>query len=153
LRNHNQEDPSPALVQLPFQPYESLPAMLTSAAVLIAILEPAAGVFSVPSKVYSYHCVGRPILAAIPHENLAARMIERSGGGMVVDPTDGAAFIRAAQSLLDDPEERRAMGERARAFAETAFDIGDIADRFERILAGQPAGPVRRGSGEPLRKA
>jgi hypothetical protein len=41
----------PGLLQLPCQPYEQLPDLLASADVLIAILEPDAGVFSVPSKV------------------------------------------------------------------------------------------------------
>ena len=39
---------------LPFQPYDSLPDMLGAADVAIALLEPEAGIFSVPSKVLSY---------------------------------------------------------------------------------------------------
>ncbi len=47
---------------LGFQPFEMLPVVLGSADVLVAILEPDAGVFSVPSKVLSYFCAGRPVL-------------------------------------------------------------------------------------------
>ncbi len=37
--------------------------------------------------------------------------------GLVVPPGDGAAIASAVRRLLDDPEERRAMGERARQHA------------------------------------
>jgi glycosyltransferase involved in cell wall biosynthesis len=140
LRNQNEADPVPGLVLLPFQSYERLPEVMSNAAVLLAILEPEAGVFSVPSKVLSYHCAERPILAAIPRENLAARIIQRNGSGVVVDPGDDEAFIGAAMELLDDAERRCAMGARARAYAESAFDITTITERFERILtAARPS--------------
>ena len=91
------DDPAPALMLLPFQPYEVLPEVLASADVLIAILEPDAGVFSVPSKVLSYHCAGRPILAAIPAENLAARIIERERHRCRRRPDRRARLRRAAR--------------------------------------------------------
>lgn len=46
---------------LPFQPFESLPEVLASADVLLVLLEPDAGEFSVPSKVLTYLCASRPI--------------------------------------------------------------------------------------------
>ena len=96
---------------LPFQPYEVLPEVLASADVLLAILEPEAGVFSVPSKVLSYHCAGRPILAAIPAENLAARIIERARQRRRRGSRrDEQAFVAAARRLLDEPERRAAHG-------------------------------------------
>lgn len=101
---------------------------------MIAILEPDAGVFSVPSKVLTYHCAGRALLAAMPGENLAARLIARERTGLVVDPRDGPAFLDAAQQLLDDRAAREQMGSRARAYAERAFDIGAIASRFEALM-------------------
>ena len=122
------------LVLLPFQPYERLSSVLASADVLVAILEPEAGVFSVPSKVLTYHCSGRPILGAIPPENLAARIIEREDSGLVTDPGDVHAFVKAAGRLLDDVELRTEMGVHARLYAEKTFDIDRIGKEFETIL-------------------
>lgn len=122
------------LLLLPFQPFARLPDVLGSADIVIAILEPDAGVFSVPSKVLTYHCAGRALLAAMPGENLAARLIARERTGLVVDPRDGPAFLDAAQQLLDDRAAREQMGSRARAYAERAFDIGAIASRFEALM-------------------
>ncbi len=122
------------LVLLPFQPYDELSSTLASVDVLVAILEPEAGVFSVPSKVLTYHCAGRPILGSIPPENLAARIIEREGSGVVTSPGDVDAFVDAAARLLDDAELRTEMGARARRYAEKTFDITRIGDEFEAVL-------------------
>ncbi len=122
------------LLLLPFQPYDVLSSVLASADVLVAILEPEAGVFSVPSKVLTYHCAGRPILGAIPAENLAARIIEREGSGLVTGPGDVPAFVAAAMQLVNDAALRADMGTRARRYAEKTFDIRRIGDEFEAVL-------------------
>lgn len=128
------ERDAPALRLLPYQPYDRLPEVLASADVLIALLEPEAGAFSVPSKILTYLCVARPLLASVPDDNLAARVVERSGGGVVVPPGDTPAFLAAAEALLDEPNRRAELGGRARAYAERAFEIDAIAGRFEAIL-------------------
>ena len=127
------------LVVLPFQPYEELPDVLATGDVLVVILEPQAGVFSVPSKVLSYHCAGRPLLGAMPAENLAAETVARSGSGLVVDPSDRDAFANAAQRLIDDDQFRSHVGAAARRYAEATFDIERIADRFSDVLLHAPA--------------
>lgn len=119
---------------LPFQPFASLPKMLASADVVIAILEPDAGVFSVPSKVLSYHCSGRALLLGVPPENLAAKIVTKADSGLVVLPTDTSAFVAAAEKLYNDPEVRARMGKNAREYADTTFDIEKVADRFESIF-------------------
>jgi colanic acid biosynthesis glycosyl transferase WcaI len=119
---------------LPYQPYQSLPDVFGSAHVLLAILGVDAGVFSVPSKVLSYLCAGRPLLAAIPGENLAARLIRRTGAGIVVDPRDTAGFLAGAIRLLVEENLRVKLGDRARSYAEATFDIQSITDRFEAVF-------------------
>ncbi|MDQ4133853.1 MAG: glycosyltransferase family 4 protein [Actinomycetota bacterium] len=122
------------VVLLPYQPYESLPDVLATADVLVALLKDEAGVFSVPSKVLSYLCAGRALLASVPAGNLAARTIKRAGAGMLVEPGDRDGFLSAAEKLLSDPALRQWHGQAARAFAEQAFDIDTIAGGFEAIL-------------------
>jgi colanic acid biosynthesis glycosyl transferase WcaI len=123
-----------SLVVLPFQPFSALSDMLAAADVLVAMLEPDAGVFSVPSKVLTHLCAGKPQLLVVPPENLAARIVRRAGAGVVVDPGDRDAATAALIRLLMSPEERQDMGRRARAYAERMFAIGPIADRFEAVL-------------------
>jgi glycosyltransferase involved in cell wall biosynthesis len=124
---------------LPFQPFADLPDALGSADILMAILEEDAGVFSVPSKVLSNLCAGRALLLAVPPENLAARIVSGQGAGLVVAPSDESGFVEAGLRLAHDPSLRAQMGAQGRAYAETAFDIESITNRFESILAGSGA--------------
>lgn len=122
------------LVIEPFQAYEMLPHVLGAADVLVALLEQDAGAFSVPSKVLTYHCAGKPILAAIPSENLAADIIRSTGSGLCVEPADEQGFLDAALHILHDKHDALAMGNRARAYAEINFDPERIVDQFESVL-------------------
>jgi putative colanic acid biosynthesis glycosyltransferase WcaI len=119
---------------LPFQPYEVLPEVLASADVLLATLDAEAGRFAIPSKILSYLCTGRPILFAGPRENLSASIIERSGGGLVVDPDDPSAWVSAARRLISDAGLRAQLGSQARSYADRTFDIAKIGDAFENVL-------------------
>ena len=130
LRGESQRRQLHNLKLLPWQPYDRLGEMLSAAEILTAIIEPDAGLFSVPSKVLSCLCAGRPVVAAIPSDNLAARTIERADAGFVVAPGDRNAFIARIDQLLADPALRARLGANGRAYAEKMFDIVKIADRF-----------------------
>lgn len=132
LAEHGRNEP--ALRLLPYQPHDRLPEVLASADVLVALLEPEAGAFSVPSKILTYLCAARPLLVSVPTDNLAARVVERSGGGVVVRPGDTSGFLGAAAGLLADDGLREELGTRGRAYAEAAFDVDAVAGRFEEIL-------------------
>lgn len=123
-----------ALTILPFAPHERFAEVLASGDVLLAVLEPDAGVFSVPSKILAYLAAGRPILAALPLDNLAARIIARAEAGLAVPPGDEQAICAAADRLLDDADLRARMGRNALDYADRTFDIAVIARRFEESL-------------------
>ena len=122
------------LTVLAFQPFESYGEVLASGDVLIAMIEPDAAFYSVPSKVLSYLCSGRPIVLAADRRNLAATILRRCGAGLVVDPRDTAAFVAAIQHFLCHDPARKEAGAQGRDYADRMFDVGLIADRFERIL-------------------
>jgi len=118
---------------LPWQPYERLPEVLATGDILTAIIEPDAGLFSVPSKILSCLCAGRPMVAAIPADNLAARTIERAGAGLIVPPGDEPAFVAGLERLLGDADMRKRLGAAGRAYAEEHFDIHKIASHFAAL--------------------
>jgi glycosyltransferase involved in cell wall biosynthesis len=133
------------LLVLPFQPEADYRNALAAADILLAILEPAAAEFSVPSKVLTYMTAGRAILAAIAPSNLAARTIRAAGAGLVADPGDPAAFCHMARKLIDDDELRRRCGEAGLAYAHEHFEIDGITRRFEGVfqkLVGRTAVPA-----------
>jgi glycosyltransferase involved in cell wall biosynthesis len=123
------------LVLLPLQPVERLGEVLAAADVAVAVIEPDAGTFSVPSKVQSYLCARRAVLLAAPGANLAARVVRREGAGVVVEPGNPAAFAAAGLALMADRPARVAMAARGRAYAERAYDVERVADRFEALMA------------------
>ena len=117
-----------------FGPFSETPAVFATADVLIALLEPDASHFSVPSKVLSYLCAKRPLLLAVPAENLASKIVARVGAGLVCEPTDVEGFVQAATKLIDDRQRHDEMGRAARAYAEATFDIQKIATRFVDVF-------------------
>jgi colanic acid biosynthesis glycosyl transferase WcaI len=123
------------LTMLPFQPYDRLPDVLGSADVLLVLLEADAGAFSVPSKTLSYLCAGRPILGFVPAENLAASLIEESGGCVLppeaIHVPSAAAWVA---NLLADRAAGEKIGASARELAVREFNLATITDRFESIL-------------------
>jgi glycosyltransferase involved in cell wall biosynthesis len=122
------------LILLPFQEHTRFPEVLASADVHLAVLDSDAGLFSVPSKILNYLASGRPAVAAMPRDNLAARQLSETGAGLVVPPGDPDAFALAVSSLLDEPRRRTAMGNAGREYAEAHFAIEPICDRFEAIF-------------------
>jgi colanic acid biosynthesis glycosyl transferase WcaI len=119
---------------MPFQPMVDLPDVLATGDILVGVLNPDAGEYSVPSKVLSYCCAQRPILLAVPPTNPAASLVARSGAGVAAAPEDREGFIEAALGLKSDPARRAAMGIQGRAFAEAHFNLDTITDRFESII-------------------
>jgi colanic acid biosynthesis glycosyl transferase WcaI len=124
----------PQLVLLPFQSAGDFRKALASADVLVAVLESTAAKYSVPSKVLAYMTAGRPILAAIPADNLAARTISEASAGLTVDPENPSELRRVARLLIEDGDRRRRLGAAGLAYARANFEIQDIAARFEQIF-------------------
>jgi colanic acid biosynthesis glycosyl transferase WcaI len=134
------------LTLLDFQPYECISEVLASADVLLATLESDAGQFAVPSKILSYLCAGRALLLAGPRENLAASVVERSGGGIVVTPNDSSELISAAKKLISQPDYRMRLGENARHYASQEFDIVKIGNWFAALMQRVSTKPLRQSA-------
>ena len=120
----------------PWVPFADLPALLGGADVVVAFIEPEAGVYSVPSKILSYLAAGRPVLGAMPRENLAARLLETHQAGFVSDCHETGDFLAKARQLAQDPALRQTMGANARSYALRTFDIENIGERFLGVIAG-----------------
>lgn len=134
LREKKHEHHLSNLELFDFQPFAQMPDVLGSADVLLAILEPDAGIYSAPSKVLTYLCAERALLLAIPPENLSAQIVSQHSAGLVVPPQHVLDFLQAADRLLTDTELRQTCARNGRAYAENTFDIARIGDLFVRII-------------------
>jgi glycosyltransferase involved in cell wall biosynthesis len=131
----NAKDLDPSVLKLlPFQPYERVAEVMGSADVLITLLDSSAGSFAVPSKTLSYLCAGRALIVAAPATNEAARIVQRARAGIVVSPDNPNDFLEAAERFLKSRSLCVECGMNGRAFAERAFAIDAIADRFLSVL-------------------
>lgn len=80
---------------------------------------------SIPQKTQAYLAAGKPLLIGAPGETAA--LVERAGAGIFFHPEDSASLAEAIVRLMDlSPAQRRAMGDRGRAFYETelSFQVG-----------------------------
>ena len=121
----------PNISVFPYQPFDRLAEVLASADVLVVILEPEAGRFSVPSKTLSYLCASRAILASMPATNSAALLLtSRSHAGVVAEPDDRNGFISLAVHLASDGALRNRLGGAGRAYAERHFTESAVVGNF-----------------------
>lgn len=129
--------PGDELTVLPFQPMDRLSEVLSSADALVALLEPEASTFSIPSKVLSYLAAGRPIVGLMPRNNAAANAIH-AVGSVTADPDDDGLQQVAGwlSSLTSGSTAWEKLGVRSRKHAEREFDIDVIGPRFEHLLRG-----------------
>ena len=122
------------LILLDYQPYPDLPEVMGTADVLVAILEPDASKYSVPSKVLSYLCAARAIVGFLPGNNSIAEILKSNHAGVVVNPAERDNIGPAVSELINDRERCRQMGEAGRHYAESVFSPGSAADRFEIVI-------------------
>jgi glycosyltransferase involved in cell wall biosynthesis len=122
------------LILKDFLSVEQLKDFLASAKVALAILEPRASEYSVPSKIMTYLAAGKATVAAIPKENPASKYIESSGSGIVVDPLDEETFTFTVIELLKNPTLRSQMELKARQFAEENFSGKRAAKYFLDLM-------------------
>jgi glycosyltransferase involved in cell wall biosynthesis len=84
---------------------------------------------TVPSKIFEVMACERPLVAAIRGEG--ARIVDRSGGGVLATPGDGPSIADAVERVLRMPEaERKAMGHAGRTFALAEYDRAALAQRY-----------------------
>lgn len=130
------------LVLLDFQPYEDLPLVMASADILVAILEPDASRFSVPSKVLTYLCAKRAVVGVLPPDNAVAEILSTHGAGRVVDPARRDQVAAEVAELLNEEAVCRGMGRAGRRYAERTFSPERAADRFVEVFGDRVAEPV-----------
>jgi glycosyltransferase involved in cell wall biosynthesis len=121
---------------------EDVPALLKSCTVAAV---PSVWAEAFGLTVAEAMAAGKPLVATgvggIPE------LVDPEETGLLVPATDAAALARGIRRCLDDPDQARAMGERARRVAWERFSIERVADEiaallrtFYRSRSGSPAG-------------
>ncbi len=122
------------VVFIPFQPYADLPALLSSADVLLVPLDVEKSQLSVPSKLYNFMAAGRPILGLASSSSEVAGLIASAGCGLCVPPQEPERIAEALIQLRDSPVEARDMAALGRRYAEGHFSKKMILAKYETLL-------------------
>lgn len=114
-----------------FLSISELSKLFASASALLAVLEPEASKFSVPSKIMSYLSAGRPIVASIDPMNASAKIIVENKAGFVVPPeAPNTFFIQAVNKIISNKDLQSSMSQSSRQYALKNFDGLKAAEFF-----------------------
>ncbi|RPI03495.1 MAG: glycosyltransferase WbuB [Calditrichaeota bacterium] len=123
------------LLLLPLQSAEDVSAVLASGDVHLVLLQPDAGRYCVPSKVWSSFCAARPLLADIPHDNYAAKMIREIEAGVLWSADSKKCLGEKIFELKTAKLKLQSMGKNGRHYAEEHFVREKISNQFEFLLS------------------
>jgi colanic acid biosynthesis glycosyl transferase WcaI len=122
------------LLIIPFQPFEKFSQVLSTADVFLAMLEDDAGVYSVPSKVLSYLCAGKPTIVAAPGNNLASKIVRSGNSGKCIENNNVDQLLSVVLEIKHDSELYHTLSKNARNYAEQNFQIEKISKSFTDII-------------------
>lgn len=112
---------------------KEIPSLLARADLCFAAVRPEPYPKKVISvKVFEYLACEKPVVGALSGES--ARILEESGGGLVVPPGDAQATAKAILALYYDPARRTAMGQKGRRYVEENYSRSLWAARLEQKL-------------------
>lgn len=99
---------------------------------------------ALPSKLFEILAHRRPVVGAVRGD--AARIIESSGAGLVMEPEDPEMLVRAVRELRGRTgEERRRMGEAGRRYVSERYSRRDLANRYAAYLEALVGRRMGRG--------
>jgi len=118
---------------MPLQPHPKFIDLLAAVDVCLITQQRSVADVVFPSKTLTLMAAARPLIASVNSRSEVARVVTEAGAGVVVEPENPQALGRAVEQLRNEPEERRAMGRRAREYSRTKWER-------EQILAETAAG-------------
>jgi glycosyltransferase involved in cell wall biosynthesis len=116
-------------------PSDTMPGLMRKAsALLVTLTDDEIFALTIPNKVQAYLATGVPVIACLNGEG--ARIVTEAGAGLAVPAQDAKALASAVYELKAMSEgERKAMGERGRAYFKEHFDHDLLVNRLIQILS------------------
>jgi colanic acid biosynthesis glycosyl transferase WcaI len=113
-----------------YQPRARVPEVLASGDIHVVLLKAGLGVVSVPSKTYSILAAARPVVAAIDSDTEVTRILSASGAGTVVPPDNSELFVSALQTMSNDLDASRRMGQSGRQWVQSHVSPAIVARSY-----------------------
>jgi colanic acid biosynthesis glycosyl transferase WcaI len=123
---------------LPLQPPQRLGELLCMADIHLLPQSPGAADLVLPSKLSGMLASGRPVVAVCRSGTEIDSVVSQCG--VVVNSQETSALAEAICRLADDPAQRRELGRRSRAYAESNFERDSILSRtFATVTSDSPS--------------
>lgn len=123
---------------------EALALMAAADALLVHLKNSALAEYVIPAKLFASMASGRPVIAALRGE--AARLVSRSGSGVVIPPEDSSALAQCACRLAELSEQRRLeMGSNGRRYIEDFHTRSRVLPQYAELLEQVAARTVWTG--------
>jgi colanic acid biosynthesis glycosyl transferase WcaI len=135
LRYHCQTCGADNVLLLPFQPREQLPEMLAAADVGLIVQKQNVVSFNMPSKTQVLLASGRAIVASVPDTGSAAKAVEKSRGGVIVEPENPQALADQILTLYQQPELVERLGKQGRQYAIERYSFEQALNQYEALFA------------------
>ncbi len=122
------------VVFLPMQPWDKYPQVLQASDLCLVNLKDKLKTPVVPSKILGIMATGRPILASMPLDGDAPRIIQEAGCGMVIEPGNARKLADSILQFYQSPALREEMGRKGREYAEKHFSMEAGVKHYEEIF-------------------
>ena len=99
--------------------YKNLSSFLSIADAFIVTLDSEASTFSVPSKIYAYLTIGRPILGSMPAENLGSKKIKIMKVGYVSKPENIKTFMNHCKKIIGNKKLKAIFSKNSKNYLKT----------------------------------
>jgi colanic acid biosynthesis glycosyl transferase WcaI len=118
------------IMMLPYQPRERLRETLAAGDIHLISLDAKVQGFIVPSKLAGILAVGRPVLFLGDGANSIAAALRRVQCGYVIPEGDVRQLEKVIKGLIENPEERRRLGESARNLFAREYDRTSVVPKI-----------------------
>jgi glycosyltransferase involved in cell wall biosynthesis len=119
---------------LPMQPKAEYPKVLAASDLCLVTLRKEVQTPVVPSKILSIMAAGRPVLASLPLEGDAPRLIAAARCGVCLPPENPEKLAEAILKFFQDPGLGEAMGARGRHYAVQHLSLDACVVQLEKLF-------------------
>ena len=115
------------------QPREKIPAFISASDACLVLLKKT-DVFKtvIPTKMLEFMSCARPVILGV--DGQAREIVEDAGAGLVVEPENAEALVRAINQLSADRELGNALGHKGREYILRHFARGSTAEKYIDVL-------------------
>ena len=122
------------VILMPMQPLEAYPELVRSGNVSLVTLSPDVATPVVPGKLSSIMACQRPVIASLPLDGDAAKLVRDADCGICVPPGNGHDLADAILELRDNEVQCETLARNGRRYAKRYLERHKCVRKYENIF-------------------